>query len=110
MDIHGSKKIAFSKDSFVQMMHGMTRFNPHRDWAVLIVATLLLAVSVIAWQYHLFQQIEKGEAFVVERTIPKNSSLFNKAEIEAVGEQVKARDTRFANLKKTAPAIIDPAQ
>ena len=108
MDIQPPKKSLLLKNALRKAWRAVARYNPHRDWTLLAIVFVILAGWIVVWQFHFFDRIEKGEAFIVERQELHASSTLNRIDLKKITDQLDLRKVEFRTVKQAVPSVIDP--
>ncbi len=103
------KKMSMPKIDFSAITRKLFSHNPHRDWAFLVLVFALFVVGIALWQFQLFSQIEKGEAFATQKGAVVTAGGINRQELTKVVDQINEKKRLFEFLKKTSPSAIDPS-
>jgi hypothetical protein len=83
---------------------------PERDWKLLLVLSAVLLVLAAFYSVYLYKQVAAGDAFAPQETVtPVVLETIDREALERAVKYYEDKDERFAKLKVTRPAFVDPS-
>ncbi|HEY4478929.1 MAG TPA: hypothetical protein VI981_01040 [Candidatus Paceibacterota bacterium] len=83
--------------------------NVHRDWVVLFLTTVVLALCVLTFSYNFFRKIERGDAFLVNEEQPVGLENLDRKKLGDTVNFYERHREQFSNLEKNRPPYKDPS-
>jgi len=83
--------------------------GPERDWKLIALSTILLALFVIGFSLYVFIQIDKGEIFVVERPGGREGRILDIDKLRATVDYYQSKAETFETLKSQVIQSQDPS-
>jgi flagellar basal body-associated protein FliL len=83
--------------------------TPRKDWQLLVVFFVVLAVIVAATSFYIFVHIENDEIFLAKGEDRPALKVFNAAKLKNIIQTLRSREEDLANLKANRPHVVDPS-
>ena len=83
--------------------------SPEADWKIIFISALILAVSVIALSVFIFIKIDKGEIFVVERSLDQGEKTLDIFLLKETVSYYQGKAREFDRIKSLVVPAKDPS-
>lgn len=83
--------------------------SPEADWKIILISTMILAVLVIALSVFVFIKVDKGEIFVVERSVDKEEKALDISLLRETVLYYQNKALEFERIKNSVTLIVDPS-
>lgn len=83
--------------------------SPEADWRVILVATIILAAIVSAFNVFLFMGVNDGEALTLDDEDSSASKSLNINELKTTASYYAEKAAQFEKIKAGADAGADPS-
>jgi len=83
--------------------------NPEIDWKIIFISTIVLATLVILLSIFIFIKIEKGEIFVVKKSVGEVETTLDVAILRNTVSYYQDKALEFERIKSTKPSAVDPS-
>ncbi len=94
--------------SFLKRMRSGVRFDPVRDWLIVLTLSIIVLAGVIVWNAWAFDTVARGDAIGNKATKPP--PVFSRASLDAVHAIFENRATEELKYKTGVYRYVDPSQ
>jgi hypothetical protein len=84
--------------------------NVYRDWKIVLIATFIVGLILIAWSLYLLEQIRNDEFLKVELATSSTRGAVNEKKLEAVSSIFLDKAKKHDVLSNTPLPISDPSR
>lgn len=95
-------------DSLLIRFRAGIRPNPERDWAVILLSSLIILAGIVVWNIRVFDTVARGG--VIGTPPAKSSSVFNRALLSDVRAIFEARASEELKYRTGTYQYADPSQ
>ena len=81
----------------------------NRDWKLIFIIFIIINIAAITSSAYLFNEINKGEIFLVETPLPKAVNTIDKIQLQEILFTYEEKTRKFEAIKKRKPTLIDPS-
>mgnify|MGYP001561766650 CR=1 FL=1 len=83
--------------------------SPEADWKIIFILTLVLAVSFVILSAFIFIKIDKGEIFVVKKSLDQETKTLDMALLKETVSYYEAKAREFSRIKSVVIPAVDPS-
>lgn len=83
--------------------------SPHRDWRMVFIVFVVLAIAVSGGSAYMFMQIEQDQLFTSEGGSGQQVKKFNTSKLIDTIKQFEQKEEELRRLRATRPQIVDPS-
>lgn len=94
--------------SFFGRLRSGMRFDPVRDWLVLLILSLFAFISIVVWNVWAFDTVARGG--VIGSPVPKSAPVFNRSSIDAIHTIFEKRAAEEVKYVTGVYRYADPSQ
>ena len=103
-------KFNFFKKISVRTYRNTDRLmNPNLVWRLILCATVVFLVIIVAWSGHVFLKVERGDFVPSEHTSPRVSQSESTGALKTILDFYEKKKEIFNNLKAHPKEFIDPS-
>ncbi|MBI2047925.1 MAG: hypothetical protein HYT27_02185 [Parcubacteria group bacterium] len=99
----------YKRLSFLRNLNGKFEITPHRDWGILIGASVFVAAVFVALAVYVFVIINSNESVAVGTVGVGSANIVHTEKLQAVLTLFSEKENLFKNLFNISPQIIDPS-
>lgn len=83
--------------------------SPEADWKIILILTMILAVLVIVLSAFMFIKINRGEIFVVKRSIEQEEKVLDTSLLRETVLYYQNKALEFEKIKNSVTPATDPS-
>lgn len=83
--------------------------SPEADWKIILISTIILTVLVIALSVFLFIKVDKGEIFMVEKSVGQKEKALNISLLKETVFYYQNKALEFERIKSSVTPTADPS-
>ena len=83
--------------------------SPDADWKIIFISTTILAILVIALSVFMFIKINRGEIFVIERSVEQGEKPFDTSLLRETVLYYQNKTLEFEKIKSSVTPATDPS-
>lgn len=102
-------KLPNTLNVYTKELRSYIRYNPSRDWFVLIVCSVIALIAIVGWNMALFQNVINGGT-IGAPPISKKASNTDVSSLEALQAVINARATEETKYTTGEYHFTDPSQ
>ena len=98
----------FSKIDFKESHLNLGR-GPERDWKIIFISIIILALVAISLSVYIFIKIDKGEIFVVRQSEEDKAKSLDISLLKKTVSYYQDKAAKFERMKKERSTVADPS-
>ena len=99
----------YKRLSFLRNLNGRFEITPHRDWGILISASVFIAAVFVALAVYVFVIINSNESVTVGTVGVGSANIVQTEKLQTVLMLFSEKESVFKNLFNIPPQIVDPS-